>query len=455
MEEDHHNSLPKKIMCAIFGITKVEKASSLAAIGLHGNQHRAIDYAGIASSDGVRMYHKHGAGVTRQVFTPAILDMLPGMHALGHIRYPTVADNKILRNIQPVLGRYNGISFALAHNGNITNVNELKELVPTSSLLTSMDTEYMVRILERAETGDFERDVMNMLTLIKGSFALGILTPTRLIAIRDPSGNRPLSIGKINDGYCISSETCAFSNIGVKFVSDIEPGSMVSIGPNGILTTHFAKKDERKCRFEAIYYSHPSSTVFGEPLTNFRIRLGRALEKYRPVLGGADIVTPIPDSSNFIAMGFGENMRSGTFFPVIIRNHYVGRTFIAATQTKRVAEVAQKFAFTDNEIFGKRIVVIDDSIVRGTTLPVILGILRKLGAKEVHVRIGSPPIVHPCKYGINTPTKEELISASQSPEQIRKALGADSLEFLPLEALKELSPDPRSFCFACMNGEYW
>ncbi len=442
-------------MCAIFGITNAEKASSLAAIGLHGNQHRAIDYAGIASSDGVRMYHKHGSGVTRQVFTPAVLETLPGMHALGHIRYPTVADNKILRNIQPVLGRYNGISFALAHNGNITNVDELKELVPTSSLLTSMDTEYMVRILERAETGDFERDVMNMLRCIKGSFAVGILTPTRLIAIRDPSGNRPLSIGKINGGHCISSETCAFSNIGAEFVSDVEAGSMVSIGPNGITTTHFAKKDEKKCRFEAIYYSHPSSTVFGEPLTNFRMRLGRMLEKRCPVPGGADIVTPIPDSSNFIAMGYGENGHSGKYFPVIIRNHYVGRTFIAATQTKRSAEVAQKFAFTDDEIFDKRIVVIDDSIVRGTTLPVIVGILRKLGAKEVHVRIGSPPIMHSCKYGINTPTTEELIASTQSPTQICTWLGADSLEFLPIEALKELSPNPRSFCFACMDGEYW
>jgi amidophosphoribosyltransferase len=347
------------------------------------------------------------------------------------------------------------MSFAIAHNGNITNVDELKELIPPSSLSTSMDTEYLVRILEKPESGDFEQDVIKMLTRIKGSFALGILTPSMIIAVRDPSGNRPLSIGKMNGGYCISSETCAFSNIGAEFVSDVEAGSLVVLGPFGITAIPFAKKNEKKCRFEAIYYSHPSSTVFGEPLTNFRIRLGRALEKHCPVPGGADIVTPIPDSSNFIAMGYGESGHSGTYFPVIIRNHYVGRTFIAATQTKRVAEVAQKFAFTDDEIFGKRVVVIDDSIVRGTTLPVIVGILRKLGAKEVHVRIGSPPIMHPCKYGINTPTKEELIAATQSPEQIRKGLGADSLEFLPIEALKELSPDPHSFCFACMNGEYW
>jgi amidophosphoribosyltransferase len=230
---------------------------------------------------------------------------------------------------------------------------------------------------------------------------------------------------------------------------------MVSISRNGLEAKGFAEAREKKCRFESIYYSHPASTVFGERVAKFRMELGRALEKHAPVLGGADRVTPIPDSSVFIAMGYSESGRSGPYFPVIFRNHYVGRTFIAATQALRDAEVAQKFTFAAEEIYGKIIVVVDDSIVRGTTIPKIVHMLRQLGAKAIHVRIGSPPITNPCLYGINTPRRQELIAARLTPLQISNRIGADSLEFLPLPFLKELSPDPEKFCFACMTGEYW
>lgn len=440
-------------MCGIFGVFNVPKAAEFTVIGLHGNQHRAIDYAGIVSSDDYNFYRERGRGLARQVFTKEVIDRLHGRHALGHIRYPTVSDDPRRDNIQPITGRYDGMPLALAHNGNLTNTEEL-DLFLATKLSTSMDSEYIVRLLERRDSGNIEADFAAILALLEGSFALGILLPDRLIAVRDKSGNRPLSIGKLGDGYCISSETCTFPNVGAAHIADVEPGTMVSMGLEGLRVTRFAKPEEKKCRFEGIYFSHPSSKVFGENVARFRMVIGRVLEELFPVRE-ADIVTPIPDSSNFIAMGYAASQRSGVYFPVIIRNHYVGRTFIAATQAERDEEVAQKFAFTAEEIYGKTIVVIDDSIVRGTTLPKIVRELRQLGAKAVHVRIGSPPITHPCKYGINTPTREELIAAFWSPKDICARVGADSLAFLPMEVLEKLSPNPETYCFACMSGKYW
>ncbi|TSC67557.1 MAG: amidophosphoribosyltransferase, partial [Parcubacteria group bacterium Gr01-1014_72] len=317
------------------------------------------------------------------------------------------------------------------------------------------DTEYILRLFERECTGEHEADLSRVFTQLRGSFALGILLPDRLIAVRDGSGNRPLSIGKLDGGYCISSETCAFPSVGAAYLAEVLPGTMVSITKDGLRTTHFAESDEKKCLFEIIYYSHPGSVVFGEQVGRFRMALGRELERCAPVVGGVDIVTPVPDSSNFIAMGFGESGRSGAYFPVIMRNHYVGRTFIAATQARRDVEVSQKFTFMAEEIEGKRIVVVDDSIVRGTTMPKIVSMLRQLGARAVHIRIGCPPIRHSCRYGINTPTTDELIAAQYEIAEMREQFGADSLEFLPMEALKRLSGDHRKFCFACMSGEYW
>jgi amidophosphoribosyltransferase len=441
-------------MCGIFGVVGVRKAAELTVIGLHGNQHRAVDYVGIASSDGAEIFREVGIGLARQVFTKNTLDRLHGKDALGHIRYPTVADDKTRENIQPVVGTYGAIPIAIAHNGNLTNVDELKELIPAAKLTTSMDTELILRLLETRPSGDFETDLVRVLGLLEGSFSLGILLPNRLIAVRDRHGNRPLSIGRLNGGHCVSSETCAFPNVGAEPLCDVEPGTMVSIRYDGIDIKRFAEPDERKCRFEGIYFSHPASRVFGEEIGQFRITIGQALERLFPV-PEADIVTPIPDSSNFIAMGYAASGKSGKYFPVIARSHYVGRTFIAATQAKRDIEVAQKFAFSAGEIAGKTIVVVDDSIVRGTTMPKIVAKLRQLGAKAIHVRIGSPPITHPCIYGINTPTREELMASSLNIDDMRGKINADSLEFLPLETLKTLSPNPSTFCFACMSGDYW
>lgn len=441
-------------MCAIFGVFHAEKAAELCVIGLHANQHRAIDYAGIVSSDGYNLYRERGAGLARQAFTGDMLRALHGLDALGHIRYPTVSDEAGRDNIQPIVGMYHGKPIALAHNGNITNADDLRRELRIR-FATSLDTECIVRLLDRESSGDIARDMAAIAPRLKGSYALGILLPDRILAVRDPSGNRPLSIGVKGDSYFISSETCAFPNVGARLIHDLAPGEIVMIQKDGMSIRrmhHTAVR--RQCRFEAIYYSHPSSTVFGERIAEFRARLGEALEDSAPTLG-ADVVTPIPDSATFIALGYGSSGRSGKYFPLITRNHYVGRTFIAATQAKRDEEVSQKFNFAADLIAGQRIVVVDDSIVRGTTLPKIVAQLRFLGAKEVHVRIGSPPITDSCRYGINTPLRSRLIASHKSPDEIRAWVGSDSLEYLPLPVLRSLSAEPDAFCYACMTGNYW
>ncbi len=441
-------------MCGIFGVFNVPKAAELTVIGLHGNQHRAIDYAGVVSSDGTHLYRERGSGLARQVFTKDVLNRLHGKHALGHVRYPTVADDPTRDNVQPVLGSYRGMPFALVHNGNLTNHESLQSRFRLTCA-TSMDTEIIVRLCETFSGMRFEDALIETVRELRGSFSLGVLTPHRLYAIRDPRGNRPLSVGYLNGGHCISSETCVFPNLDVRAEDEVQPGTMLVIERGTIEVRHFQSAKQQKCRFEGIYFSHPSSRTFGEQVSRFRYNLGKVLEEVAPIPGGADIVTPVPDSATFIALGYGSSGRSGSFFPVITRNHYVGRTFIAATQAGRDTEVSQKFNFTPEEVEGKRVVVVDDSIVRGTTSAKLIHTLRSLGAKRVHVRVGSPPIMHPCRYGIDTKTEGELISANMSTAEICKKIGADSLEFLPLEVLKKLSPDASSWCFACMNGEYW
>lgn len=444
-------------MCALFGVWKLSKAAELTVIGLHNNQHRAIDFACIVSSDGVNLYRAGGEGLARQVFTEKVINRLHGMHALGHLRYPTTErDDEKRDNTQPIMGIHSGRPFALAHNGNLTNLVQLRELVAQKGkkLATSMDSECIVRLLEIHDTGDIIADLYTVLPLLKGSYALGILVPDCLIAVQDPQNNRPLSIGRAGESLFISSETCAFPNVGATYVCDVGPGTIVRLDQKGIITSRFATAKEKKCRFEGIYYAHPSSKVFGESVSQFRVSIGRELARLFSVPDGADLVTPIPDASNYIAMGFAEGSRI-PYFPVIVRSHYVGRSFIAATQAQRDLEVSQKFSFDPEQIKGRRIVVVDDSIVRGTTLPTIVSMLRDLGAKAVHVRIGSPPITNACKYGINTPDQTKLISHRLTPPEICKWVGADSLEFLPLEALQGLSGDPEKFCFACMDGKYW
>lgn len=444
-------------MCGIVGVWNARKAAELTVVGLHANQHRAIDYVGIVTTDGYNLFRERGPGLARQVFTDKMLNALHGKAAIGHIRYPTVDnDPKDVRdNIQPIMGVYRGSQFAVAHNGNITNGEEVAKHLQGVRLATTMDSEWIVRLLEKYASGDVEADIITVAKLLKGSFSLLFLFRDRMIALVDPSGCRPLSWGKNGDeGIYVSSETCAFPNLNAVHVGDIEPGTMHVWAAGGHRVEHYARAHPKHCRFEGIYYSHPSSRVFDENISRFRVALGKALEELYPV-PGADLVTPVPDSSNFIAMGYASSGRSGEYYPVITRNHYVGRSFIAAKHLNRSDIVAQKFNFTANEIVGKSIVVIDDSIVRSTTLPIIVEKLREMGAREVHVRIGCPPIKYPCKYGVDIRSRDELVAAKYTEEEIRELTGATTLKYMMLDRLRSLSQKPNSFCYACMDGKYW
>ncbi|MDB5187508.1 MAG: amidophosphoribosyltransferase [Candidatus Kaiserbacteria bacterium] len=439
-------------MCGIFAVYNMPKAAELAVIGLHGIQHRAIDYAGVTSFDrSGNPYFEYVKGVARN-FKAEALNRLHGRYALGHIRYPTVADDPTRINIQPVRGSYGKLPIVLAHNGNLTNVSELRNKLEERRNATSMDTEYILHLLAHHHTGDIEKDLQTILPLLKGSYALVVMLPQKMIAIRDASGNRPLSIGSKDQSHFVSSETCVFPTFGVDTFFDVPAGSMCVITSSSIRTIKFAEPDLKICPFELIYFAHPSSSTFGVEVDQFRINIGRELARLFPV--DVDVVMDIPDSSKFIALGYAQG--TGTLYhPGIIRSHYVGRTFIAATQALRDLDVAQKFSFTRGAIQGKRIAVVDDSIVRGTTGPKIVNMLKTLGAKEVHFLVGSPPIKKPCYYGINTPEENELLAAHHSAEQIRVQMGATSLHFLPLISLKQLLPDGNGSCFACMDGKYW
>ena len=443
-------------MCGIAGAFNASKAAERTVICLHGNQHRAREFTGIVTSDGTNLFRETGKGIAREVFSDRDkLNRLHGRHAVGHIRYSTIQrkeDDKYRDNIQPIKGWYGNKEFALAHNGNLYNLEELQSLLgaPRS---TRMDSEYIVRLLEKWQTGDLLRDLQKVFSVLKGSYSLGILFPDKLLAVRDSSGNRPLSIGKLDESYFISSETCGFSGVGAELVQDVEAGQIVTIDTGGIHAWSFAEPRLQQCRFEGNYFSLPTSLTFGEEVDEYRLRLGRALQDHCPA-PGADIVTPVPDSSNYIAMGYAESGKSGVWRPVITRSHY-GRSFIAASQVERDETVALKFSFSPHAIRGRSIVVVDDSLVRGTTLRKVVAEMRRYKPREIHIRSGSPKIKYPCLYGIDTPDASKLIAATHATnEELCRELNADSVEFLPLEVQKELTPNPGNYCFACMDGEY-
>lgn len=445
-------------MCGIIAITGVPRAAELAVVGAHELQHRARTYAGAVTCDGENFYRFAGKGLARQVFGSETLGRLHGDDAIVHVRYPTLDDDPRFDNTHPILGIYGKKQFALAHNGNLTNVEELKTFLhPSTRMTTSLDTEYIVRLIEQRETGNIEADIAHVLSLLKGSFSLAILFPQFLIAARDKRGNRPLSIGRLEAGYCVASETCAFPAMGARHRMDVEAGTMIVLTGSGMTTWRFAQPQKKQCVFELLYNSLPVSRVFGVGVDKFREQVGAELERLFPVMGEADgIVTPVPDSGNSFARGYARCGKSGDFNQVILRNHYVGRTFNAASQGLRDEEVTRKFIWNAEEIQGKRIVVVDDSIVRGTTGPKIIDMLWWLGAKEVHMRIGTPPIVQLCRYGIYMDEDEtDLLAAKYSLPEIAALFRATSLEFFPLEALKALLPDPENYCFTCMGEPYW
>jgi amidophosphoribosyltransferase len=452
-------------MCAIAGIYGGQKAAELIFLAQHAQQHRATDSAGIATTDGAHLYNRAGSGIIQDVFGQADLDKLHGRAAISHLRYSTVDDDPTRDNTQPILMPFEGEEVAIAHNGNLTNVETLIEEFPEGvSLKTSMDTEIILRRFCLANGPTINDRIIQALQGVRGSYSLLMLFPDRLIAIRDSSGNRPLSLGQRDGAFCVASETCALEAIDANFIRDIKPGEILTISEAGLHSTQLpwaTDSHQAMCIFEKIYYAHPASVVYQEDkgeeaVADFRFRLGQELEKIHPV-PNADIVVGVPASAQFMALGYASSGRSGNFSPSIQRSHYIGRSFIQPNQAIRDTKVARKFGLIRRGRYGlegKVVVVVDDSLVRGTTAKLLLSKIWACKPKEVHFRSACPPIRYHCRYGIDTKGNAELAAATMTNEQLRQMLEVDTLEFLPLEALHGLITTPKRYCFACMDGDY-
>lgn len=441
--------------CGVFGIYGSTRAAELTYFGLYALQHRGQESAGIVSSNkGVLHLHK-GMGQVSEVFAEREdLLKLKGKMAVGHTRYSTTGASSLL-NIQPFMVTNRKESLAIAHNGNLTNAMELKQGLDArgSIFQTTSDTEIILHLVARSSKKTRLGRISDALKKIRGAFSILIQTSDSVIAARDPHGFRPLCIGKLGRAWIVASETCAFDIIGAKYVRDIEPGEVVEIDSEGVHSTTIGDHSRHAfCIFEYIYFSRPDSKIFGENVDKVRRRLGRALAREHPV--DADIVIGIPDSANTAALGFSEE--SGIRFEIgLIRNHYVGRTFIDPYQKIRDLDVKVKFNPVRGVLRDRRVVLVDDSIVRGTTSGKLVKMVRDAGAKEVHFRVSSPPIVSPCFFGIDMPTKGELIAANHSVEKIEKMLGVDSLRYLSLDGMLKLpSLPPTTFCHGCFSGRY-
>ncbi|MBI4697780.1 MAG: amidophosphoribosyltransferase [Nitrospirae bacterium] len=441
--------------CGVVGVFGQSEAANLTYLGLHALQHRGQEGAGICSSDGRVLYIEKSMGLVADIFSEKRLKRLPGSLAIGHNRYST-AGSSVLKNVQPIVVNYSLGSLAIAHNGNLVNALELrKELESKGAIFQSTsDSEVIIHLIASSTAGGLYERITDALGKICGAFSLLIMTENELIAIRDPYGFRPLSIGKHDGGYAVASETCAFDLIGAEYMRDIEPGEMVIINDKGIRSMKplYAKK-HAFCIFEFIYFSKPDSCIFGNQNVNhIRKELGRQLARENPI--EADLVIPVPDSGVPAALGYAE--QSGIPFDFgLIRNHYIGRTFIEPKQAIRHFGVKLKLNPVRKLLEGKRIIVIDDSIVRGTTSKKIVKMLKEGGgAKEVHLRISSPPTIGPCFYGIDTPTRKELIASTHTPEEIKKYITAESLSYLSMDGLLKVVANPEQYCSACFDNKY-
>jgi amidophosphoribosyltransferase len=440
--------------CGVFGIYGHPEASNLTYLGLYALQHRGQESAGIAASDGDRIRLTRAMGYVADVFGGEALKALPGTMAIGHVRYSTAGDSS-LGNAQPILIQCGHGQIALCHNGNLVNASELRdELVRQGSIFqTSSDTEVVLHLYARSKAATLEDAVVESVSQVSGAFSLVMLTRDRMIAVRDPHGFRPLALGRLGDAVVVCSETCALDLIGATYVRDVEPGEVLVVGPLGIRSLKpFPPAPLAQCIFEHVYFARPDSYVFGESVNEIRTNLGRLLARERPA--DADLVVPVPDSGVCAAVGYAEE--SGLPLRVgLIRNHYVGRTFIQPQQSIRHFGVKVKLNPVRSLIDGKRIVLVDDSIVRGTTSRKIVKMVREAGAREVHMRISCPPTISPCFYGIDTPRRSELIAATHSVEEIQRFLGADSLGYLSLEGLLTAVNSHRdAYCTSCYTGRY-
>jgi amidophosphoribosyltransferase len=448
--------------CGVMAVHNHAEASTLAYLGLHQLQHRGQESAGIVSSDGARMHVYKAMGEVGEIFTEEVLGRLPGALAIGHTRYSTTGDSAIL-NAQPIMVDCNKGMIALAHNGNLVNAYEIRTRLEAQGSIfqTTSDTEVIVHLVAQSREQTLPEAICDALRRIEGAFSLVLMTRDRIFAVRDPRGFRPLSMGRIRNGagserdtVVFASETCAFDLIGAVYERDVRPGEMVIVGPEGVSSRFFgAEMKQTSCIFEHVYFSRPDSVVFGRPVQTSREAMGRQLAKESPA--EADIVVPVPDSGVTAALGYASE--SGLPFRFgLIRNHYVGRTFIEPEQRVRDFGVKLKLNPVHSILAGKRVVLIDDSIVRGTTSRKIVRMVRDSGATAVHMRISCPPTISPCYYGVDTPSKSQLIAANKSLDEIREYIGADSLAYLSLEGLRKACAEGEktTYCTSCYTGIY-
>ncbi len=469
IEDDHFHD-----HCGVYGIFGHPEASKLAYLGIYALQHRGQESAGVVSSDGEALHLEKGMGLVQEIFQPDVLSRLPGTAAVGHTRYSTAGDTSII-NAQPIVIDCNKGKLALAHNGNITNAAKpAPQLEHRGSIFqTTSDTEVIVHLVARSSAHNLQAALGDALNQVEGAYSLLVLTRDELYAVRDPHGFRPLSLGRLGDTWIVASETCAFDLVGAEYVRTIEPGELVRISRSGVESLCFApKKKHQFCVFEHVYFSRPDSLVFGRPVVESREMMGRLLAREQPA--DADIIVPVPDSGVPAAIGY--SLESGVPFRMgLIRNHYIGRTFIEPEQAIRDFGVKLKLNPVRTILEGKRVVLVDDSIVRGTTSRKIVRMVREAGATEVHLRISCPPTVSPCFYGVDTPTREELLAsevsrirprmpdaeaagltpAQRTLEEIRQFLTADSVGYLSLDSLRRsVGDDKDTFCSSCYSGVY-
>lgn len=441
--------------CGVFGIINHPEAAHLTYLGLYALQHRGQEGAGIVSSDGSAFYLEKGMGLVAEVFREEQLRKLPGHMAIGHNRYSTTGESH-LKNVQPLHISYALGNLALAHNGNLVNAHLLRsELEAYGAIFQSTsDSEVIIHLIAHSREKDLRDRIIEALQRVRGAYSLAILSDDGIYGIRDPYGFRPLCLGRLGDSWVLASESVAFDLIRAEFVRDIAPGELLFIDRQGNLTSShpFPNVPRAACIFEHIYFARPDSKVYGLGVYSMRRRLGRQLAVESPV--DADLVIPVPDSGVAIALGYAE----GTGIPFeegLVRSHYIGRTFIEPQQVIRDFGVKLKLNAVREVLAGRRVVVVDDSIVRGTTSRKIIGMIREAGAREVHVRIGSPPIISPCFYGIDTPTRQELIGATHTLEQVREYITADSLKHITVEGmLNVFKEDSDGYCTACFTEDY-
>ena len=439
--------------CGIAGVYGNRKAAEIIYFSLFSLQHRGQESCGIIVSDGKKVSFHRGMGLVWEVFSNGKVEKLKGFSGIGHVRYSTTGSSSE-KNIQPFMVEYKGKTYAIAHNGNLVNSYTLRKKLEENGAIfqTTLDTEIIMHLIIRSKKKRFIDKVIDALKKLRGAFSLLIFTPECIIAAKDPWGFRPLALGKLKEGYIISSESCSFDLVGAKYIREIRPGEVLLINKSGVKSYNLPVKKISRCIFEFIYFARPDSKIFGKNVYITRKKLGEKLAEEFPYEG--DIVIPIPDSGNCAAMGFA--LKRGIPYEMgIIRNHYVGRTFIQPFQTTRETQVKIKLNPIKEVIKGKRVIVVEDSIVRGTTSRFRIKSIREAGAKKIYMAVSCPPIKFPCFYGIDFPSSKELIANNKTIEEIGKSIGVDGLYYLSLEGmLSAISLPPEEFCTACFTGKY-